>query len=91
MVGRGAAGRRRRLHLGRRRARYARGDVIRERRTVVYGDGATAVVLPPAAELDDAVGLRINDRAFDKIEPVVKSPTTIDTGAIAPRRHGVPR
>jgi hypothetical protein len=65
-------------------ARYARGDVIRERRTVVYGDGATAVVLPPAAELDDAVGLRINDRAFDKIGPVVKTLTTIDTAAIAP-------
>jgi hypothetical protein len=65
-------------------ARYARGDVIRERRTVVYGDGATATVLPPAAELDDAVGLRINDRAFDKIGPVVKTLTTIDTAAIAP-------
>ena len=70
--------------------RYARGDVIRERRTVVYGDGASAAVLPPAAELDDAVGLRINDRAFDKIGPVVKTLTTIDTGAIA-RRHRVPR
>ncbi len=65
-------------------ARYARGDVIRERRTVVYGDGDTAEVLPAGAVLSDAVGLRINDRAFDKIEPVVKTLTTIDTGAIAP-------
>ena len=58
--------------------------MIRERRTVVYGDGDTAEVLPAGAELDDAVGLRINDRAFDKIGPVVKTLTTIDTGAIAP-------
>jgi len=65
-------------------ASYARGDVIRERRTVVYGDGDTAEVLPANADLPDAVGLRLNDRSFDKIGPVVKTLTTIDTGAIAP-------
>ena len=52
-------------------ASYSRGDVIRERRTVVYGDGDTAEVLPADAELPDAVGLRLNDRSFDKIGPVV--------------------
>jgi hypothetical protein len=65
-------------------AHYAGGDVIRERRTVAYGDGGTAEVLPEGAVLDDAVGLRINDRAFATIGPVVKTLTTIDTAAIAP-------
>ena len=50
----------------------------------MYGDGDTAEVLPAGAVLPDAVGLRLNDRAFDKIGPVVKTLTTIDTGAIAP-------
>lgn len=65
-------------------ARYARGDVIRERRTVVYGDGDTAEVLPAGAVLPDAVGLRLNERSFERIGPVVKTLTTIDTAAIAP-------
>jgi hypothetical protein len=65
-------------------ARYGSGVVLRERRTVVYGDGETAEVLPEGAELDDAVGLRLNERSFGKISAVVKTLTTIDTGAIAP-------
>ena len=65
-------------------ATYGSGEVIRERRTVVYGDGATAEVLPAGAVLDDAVGLRINERSFPKIGAVVKTLTTIDTAAIAP-------
>jgi hypothetical protein len=65
-------------------ARYGSGDMLRERRTVVYGDGDTAVVLPDGTEQDDAVGLRINERSFTKISAVVKTLTTIDAGAIAP-------
>jgi hypothetical protein len=65
-------------------ARYGRGEVIRERRTVVYGDGQTAEVLPAGAVLDNAVGLRLNERSFTKIGAVVKNLTTIDTAAIAP-------
>jgi hypothetical protein len=65
-------------------ATYGSGSVIRERRTVVYGDGGTAEVLPAGAELPDAVGLRLDDRSFDKIGPVVKTLTAIDTAAIAP-------
>jgi hypothetical protein len=65
-------------------ATYSSGQVIRERRTVVYGDGATAEVLPAGAVLDDAVGLRINERSFGKLGAVVKTLTTIDTAAIAP-------
>jgi hypothetical protein len=65
-------------------ATYGSGEVIRERRTVVYGDGVTAEVLPAGAVLDDAVGLRINERSFPKIGAVVKTLTTIDTAAIAP-------
>jgi hypothetical protein len=65
-------------------ATYGSGEVIRERRTVVYGDGVTAEVLPAGAVLDDAVGLRINERSFPKISAVVKTLTSIDTAAIAP-------
>jgi hypothetical protein len=65
-------------------ARYGRGEVIRERRTVVYGDGDTAEVLPAGASLDSAVGLRINERSFTKLGAVVKTLTTIDAPAIAP-------
>ncbi|HEX6568127.1 MAG TPA: hypothetical protein VF015_03150 [Acidimicrobiales bacterium] len=65
-------------------ARFAKGGVLRERRTVVYGDGRTAEVLAEAAELNDAVGLRLNERSFGKIGAVVKTLTTIDTAAIAP-------
>jgi hypothetical protein len=65
-------------------ATYGSGAVIRERRTVVYGDGHTAQVLPAGSVIGDAVGLRINDRSFTKLGPVVKSLTTIDTASIAP-------
>ena len=65
-------------------ARYAKGPVIRERRTVVYGDGETAEVLAAGTSLNNAVGLRINERSFTKIGTVVKDLTTIDPGAIAP-------
>lgn len=65
-------------------ATYASGKVLRERRTVVYGDGQTAEVLPERAESNDAVGLRLNERSFPKISSVVKTLTTIDTEAIAP-------
>jgi hypothetical protein len=65
-------------------ATYGSGDVLRERRTVVYGDGDTAEVLDDGAELDDAVGLRLNERSSTKIGAVVKTLTTIDTAAIAP-------
>ena len=65
-------------------ATYTSGAVLRERRTVVYGDGNHAVVLPPGATIDDAVGLRINERSFTKLGPVVKNLTTIDTASIAP-------
>jgi len=37
-------------------ATYSSGQVLRERRTVVYGDGTTASVLPRGQVLDDAVG-----------------------------------
>ncbi|MGH9259310.1 MAG: hypothetical protein ACRD08_05325, partial [Acidimicrobiales bacterium] len=65
-------------------ATYGSGEVLRERRTVVYGDGDTAEVAGEGAQLDDAVGLRLNERSFSKIGPVVKTLTTIDTAAIAP-------
>jgi hypothetical protein len=65
-------------------ARFARGDVIRERRTVVYGDGTHATVLPQGTSLSNGVGLRINESSFTKLGPVIESLTTIDTGAIAP-------
>ncbi len=65
-------------------ATYGSGETRRERRTVVYGDGEHAVVLPEAAVQNDAVGLRLNERSFGKISSVVKTLTTIDTGAIAP-------
>ena len=65
-------------------ASYGSGKVLRERRTVVYGDGDTAEVLDEGAVLDDAVGLRLNERSFPKISTVVKSLTTFDPGAIAP-------
>jgi hypothetical protein len=65
-------------------ATYSSGAVLRERRTVVYGDGDTAEVLPAGATLNDAVGLRINERSFTKLGPVVKNLTTFDTAAIAP-------
>ncbi len=65
-------------------AHFAKGDVLRERRTVVYGDGTTASIVPEATRLDNAVGLRVNDRSFNKLGPVIKSLTTIDTAAIAP-------
>jgi hypothetical protein len=65
-------------------AHYSSGEVLRERRTVVFGDGQTAEVLPPGATLSDAVGLRVNERSFTKLGPVVKSLTTFDPGAVAP-------
>ena len=65
-------------------ALYSNGKVLRERRTVVYGDGATAEVLPDGATLADAVGLRVNERAFTKLAPVVKALTSFDPGAVAP-------
>jgi hypothetical protein len=65
-------------------ATYSSGEVLRERRTVVYGDGETAEVVPDGAVLSDAVGLRINERSFTKLGPVVKSLTTFDTAAVAP-------
>jgi hypothetical protein len=65
-------------------ATYSSGEVLRERRTVVYGDGTHAQVLPDGAVLSDGVGLRINERSFTKLGPVVKNLTTFDPGAIAP-------
>jgi hypothetical protein len=65
-------------------ASFARGDHLRERRTVVYGDGEHATIVPAGQALDDAVGLRVNERSFSKLEPVVRNLTTIDTAAIAP-------
>lgn len=65
-------------------ATYGSGETLRERRTVVYGDGDHAIVLPEAAVQNDAVGLRLNERSFGKISAVVKTLTSIDAGAIAP-------
>jgi hypothetical protein len=65
-------------------ATYGSGKVLRERRTVVYGDGVNAEVLDDGTEIHDAVGLRLNERSFAKISQVVKTLTTIDTAAIAP-------
>jgi hypothetical protein len=65
-------------------AHFAKGDVLRERRTVVYGDGTHATVLPQGTSLSNGVGLRINESSFLKLGPVIKSLTTIDTAAIAP-------
>jgi len=65
-------------------ATYSSGEVRRERRTVVYGDGDHAEVLPEGATLSDAVGLRVNERSFSKLGPVVKSLTTFDPSAVAP-------
>ncbi|HEY8545989.1 MAG TPA: hypothetical protein VIL36_13115 [Acidimicrobiales bacterium] len=65
-------------------ATFGTGQVITERRTVVYGDGEHAQVLPEGQVLDRSVGLRINDSSFSKIGPVIKSLTTIDLGAVAP-------
>jgi hypothetical protein len=66
-------------------ATYGSGQKLRERRTVVYGDGNHATVLPESQVLSDAVGLRINESSFTKLGPVIKQLTTIDPGAIAPR------
>lgn len=65
-------------------ARYGSGQVIRERRTVVYGDGDHAQVHPEGWVLDDAVGLRVNESSFAKLGPVIKQLTTLDLRAIAP-------
>lgn len=65
-------------------ATFAGGDVLRERRTVVYGDGDTATIVGEGQVLDDAVGLRVNERSFSKLGSVVRDLTTIDTEAIAP-------
>jgi hypothetical protein len=65
-------------------ATYSSGEVRRERRTVVHGDGDHAEVLPEGATLSDAVGLRVNERSFSKLGPVVKSLTTFDPAAVAP-------
>jgi hypothetical protein len=65
-------------------ASFQSGEIFRERRTVVYGDGETAVVLPSGAVLNDAVGLRVNESSFTKLGPTIESLTTIDPGAIAP-------
>jgi len=65
-------------------ATFGTGQVITERRTVVYGDGQTARVLPEGQVLDRSVGLRINDSSFTKLGPVIKDLTTIDLGAVAP-------
>jgi len=65
-------------------ARFRSGAVFRERRTVVFGDGDTATVLPAGAVMNDAVGLRINESSFAKLGPTIESLTTIDPGAIAP-------
>lgn len=65
-------------------ARYGSGQVLRERRTVVYGDGENARVHPEGWVLDDAVGLRVNESSFTKLGPVIKQLTTIDLRAIAP-------
>jgi hypothetical protein len=65
-------------------ASFGSGEVLRERRTVVYGDGQTAHVLPEGQVLDRSVGLRINDSSFTKLGPVIKELTTIDLGAVAP-------
>jgi hypothetical protein len=65
-------------------ARFAKGDVLRERRTVVYGDGTTASIVPQGQVLNNAVGLRVNERSFNKLGPVIRNLTTIDTAAIAP-------
>jgi hypothetical protein len=65
-------------------AHFAKGEVIRDRRTVVYGDGNHATVLPQGTSLSNGVGLRINESSFLKLGPVIKSLTTIDTAAIAP-------
>jgi hypothetical protein len=65
-------------------ATYSSGAVLRERRTVVYGDGDHAEVLPEGATLPDAVGLRVNERSFAKLGPVVKGLTSFDPAAVAP-------
>ncbi|HEY3142955.1 MAG TPA: hypothetical protein VGJ86_17570 [Acidimicrobiales bacterium] len=65
-------------------ADFERGVSIKERRTVVYGDGNTAEVLPEGAVLNNGVGLRINESSFTKLGPTIKQLTTIDPGAIAP-------
>ena len=65
-------------------ATFGTGQVIRERRTVVYGDGNHASVLPEGQVLDQSVGLRINESSFTKLGPVIKQLTTIDLGAAAP-------
>jgi hypothetical protein len=65
-------------------ATFGTGQVITERRTVVYGDGQTATVLPEGQVLDRSVGLRINDSSFTKLGPVIKDLTTIDLAAVAP-------
>jgi hypothetical protein len=65
-------------------ARFAKGDILRERRTVVYGDGTTATIVPEGQSLNNAVGLRVNERSFNKLGPVIRNLTTIDTAAIAP-------
>jgi hypothetical protein len=65
-------------------ATFGSGEVIRERRTVVYGDGQTARVVPAGEPIGNGVGLRVNERSFSKLGPVITSLTTIDTAAIAP-------
>ncbi len=65
-------------------ATYQSGHVERARSTVAYGDGTTARVVDRGTPVSNGVALRMNQQAFDKLGPVVKSLTTIDTAAITP-------
>lgn len=65
-------------------ATFAKAAPLRERRTVVYGNGTTSSIVPQGQVLNNAVGLRVNERSFTKLGPVIRQLTTIDTAAIAP-------
>jgi hypothetical protein len=65
-------------------ARFGSGKVVRERRTVVYGDGTHSQVLPDDTQLSDAVGMRLNDSAFTKLAPAIKAHTPMDPALVAP-------
>ena len=65
--------------------------MLRERRTVVYGDGTTASIVPEGPGSTTPWASGSTSGSFNKLGPVIKSLTTIDTGGHRPGGHGHPR
>jgi hypothetical protein len=65
-------------------ATYQSGHTETDRATIAYGDGTHATIVDRGAAVASGVALRMNQQAFAKLGPVVKSLTTIDTASITP-------